>query len=158
VSNAAARPTGGPHTSQPSELSRESVCRLLFAVCPAVLNAPQVVRHGTMLWLDFWNPLLASTTFVGHDSVWGLLGINKQEYWVSGRRCWQGGGGAQNPTGCPHTLSHVFNSCVSTHMCMYLSTASVDTQPSGEPNSRRGSSNAPPVRYADSWLLCVASW
>lgn len=36
-----------------------------------------------MLWLDLWSPLLASTTFVGHDSVYSLLGLNKQQYLVS---------------------------------------------------------------------------
>lgn len=45
--------------------------------------SPHALQHGAMFWLDFWSPVLSSTTFVGHNSVYTLLGLNKAEYWVS---------------------------------------------------------------------------
>eukprot|EP00879_Flechtneria_rotunda_P014025 GHRR01014652.1.p1 GENE.GHRR01014652.1~~GHRR01014652.1.p1 ORF type:complete len:223 (+),score=62.91 GHRR01014652.1:328-996(+) len=48
-----------------------------------LFDSPHMCRHGNMFWLDLWSPLLSSTTFVGHDSVYPLIGINKGPYWVS---------------------------------------------------------------------------
>eukprot|EP00879_Flechtneria_rotunda_P011098 GHRR01011595.1.p1 GENE.GHRR01011595.1~~GHRR01011595.1.p1 ORF type:complete len:715 (+),score=197.61 GHRR01011595.1:822-2966(+) len=46
-----------------------------------LFDSPHMCRHGNMFWLDLWSPLLSSTTFVGHDSVYPLIGINKGPYW-----------------------------------------------------------------------------
>jgi hypothetical protein len=35
-----------------------------------------------MAWLDLWSPELSSSTFVGWDSVYPLVGLNKQPYLV----------------------------------------------------------------------------
>lgn len=48
-----------------------------------LFGSPQALQHGAMFWLDLWSPLLSSTTFIGHNSVYNLLGINKEQYWVS---------------------------------------------------------------------------
>lgn len=47
-----------------------------------LFGSPQALQHGAMFWLDLWSPFLSSTTFIGHNSVYSLLGINKEQYWV----------------------------------------------------------------------------
>lgn len=47
-----------------------------------LFDAPHMVQHGAMVWLDLWSPQLSSTTCVGHDTVYPLVGLNKQAYWV----------------------------------------------------------------------------
>lgn len=42
------------------------------------------ITHVTRTRLDLWSPSLSSTTFVGHSSVYPLVGLHKQAYWVSG--------------------------------------------------------------------------
>lgn len=48
-----------------------------------LFQSPQLTQHGVMAWLDLWSPGLASTTFVGWDSVYPLVGLNKGPYLVS---------------------------------------------------------------------------
>jgi len=56
---------------------------------PAYLfTSPHNVQHGNMFWVDLWSPELSSTTFIGHDSVYRLLGLNKHKYWVRVSRRW----------------------------------------------------------------------
>ncbi|KAF6262935.1 mannosyltransferase putative-domain-containing protein [Scenedesmus sp. NREL 46B-D3] len=45
-----------------------------------LFSAPQLTQHGVMAWLDLWSPALSSTTFVGWDSVYPLVGLHKQPY------------------------------------------------------------------------------
>lgn len=46
-----------------------------------LFDSPHALQHGAMLWLDLWSPIHSSTTFIGHNSVFTLLGINKEQYW-----------------------------------------------------------------------------
>ena len=48
-----------------------------------LFDSPHNLQHGAMFFMDFWSPKLSSTTFIGHNSVYSLLGINKEKYWVS---------------------------------------------------------------------------
>jgi alpha 1,2-mannosyltransferase len=47
-----------------------------------LFQAPHIAQHGVMAWLDLWSPELSSSTFVGWDSVYPLVGLNKQPYLV----------------------------------------------------------------------------
>jgi alpha 1,2-mannosyltransferase len=48
-----------------------------------LFSAPQLTQHGMLTWLDLWSPGLSSTTFVGWDTVYPLVGLNKEPYLVS---------------------------------------------------------------------------
>lgn len=52
-----------------------------------LFDAPHHVLHGAMFWLDLWSPELSSTTFIGQPSVYPLLGIVRDKYWVREQAC-----------------------------------------------------------------------
>jgi Mannosyltransferase putative len=47
-----------------------------------LFESPQMKQQGVMTWLDLWSPSLSSTTFVGHNSVYPLLGLRRDAYLV----------------------------------------------------------------------------
>lgn len=49
-----------------------------------LFDSPHMLYHGNMFWKDLWSPLWSSTTFVGQPSVWKLVGLAKEAYWVGG--------------------------------------------------------------------------
>lgn len=50
----------------------------------SLFSSPHMTSSGAMMWNDLWSTVYSSTTFIGRDTVYPLVGINKQPYWVSG--------------------------------------------------------------------------
>lgn len=52
-----------------------------------LLSSPHVLQHGVMFCTDFWSPGLSKVPLTANSTVYGLVGIKEEPYWVRDTVC-----------------------------------------------------------------------